>query len=68
MKKRALALLLALSLGMSLAACGKKDPNPSQNPNNPPVETQQAEVPTEPTTVQEKLAAAASMSNDELYE
>lgn len=72
MKKRALALLLALSLGMSLAACGKKDPDPTptKQADNPPVESQATEptAPAEPATVQEKLAAAASMSNDELYE
>lgn len=70
MKKRALALLLALSMGLSLAACGKKDPDPTPTPegNNPPEQSQQVEnPPAEPATVQEKLAAAASMTNDELY-
>lgn len=70
MKKRALALLLAFSLIASLAACGKKDPEPTKQADNPPVETQKPAEPTppaEPATVQEKLAAAVSMSNDELY-
>ena len=70
MKKRVLALLLALSLSLSLAACGKKAPDPTPTPegNNPPEQSQQVEnPPAEPTTVQEKLAAAASMSNEELY-
>ena len=70
MKKRVLALLLALSLSLSLAACGKKDPAPTPTPegNKPPEQSQQVEnPPAEPATVQEKLAAAASMSNEELY-
>lgn len=70
MKKRTLALLLALSLSLSLAACGKKDPTPTPTPegNNPPeVSQDQPTTPAEPATVQEKLAAAASMSNEELY-
>lgn len=70
MKKRALALLLALSMGLSLAACGKKDPEPTQKADDPPAQSQdqnQPTAPAEPATVQEKLAAAASMTNDELY-
>ena len=72
MKKRALALLLALSLTLSLAACGgTKDPDPTKQADNPPAqqtqEVQQPSTPAEPTTVQEKLAAATSMTNDELY-
>ena len=68
MKKRTLALLLACSLCLSLAACGKKDPDPTGNVENSPEQSQdQPTTPAEPATVQEKLAAAASMSNEELY-
>ena len=71
MKKRALALLLALALGMSLAACGgDKKPDPTKQADNPPVSSDEVKQPVvmgEPTTVPEKLLAATSMTNEELY-
>ena len=52
MKKRTLALLLACSLCLSLAACGKKDPDPTGNVENSPEQSQdQPTTPSEPATV-----------------
>lgn len=51
MKKRALALILALVMGLSLIGCSNDQPDNSGSDD----------------TVKGKLAAAASMTNDELY-
>lgn len=51
MKKRALALILALVMGLSLIGCNNDKPDNSASDD----------------TVKGKLAAAASMTNDELY-
>lgn len=51
MKKRALALILALVMGLSLIGCSNDQPDAGASDD----------------TVKGKLAAAASMTNDELY-
>lgn len=81
MKRRTLAFLLAATL-LCLTACAPAGSNAGNNSpagNNPPAnsgsqqpsQSQPANdpppAPAEPATVQEKLAAAVSMSNDELY-
>lgn len=77
MKKRILALILALVMVAGLAACGTQGEGSDKEQNNTP-DNSQSETPdagqdvtpvvTEPETVAEKLAAAASMTNEELYE
>lgn len=48
--KKLTALLLALALGLSLAACGGSNANNSQPPNNPPANNSQDVTPNNPDT------------------
>ncbi len=65
MKKKTLALLLALVMALSLlAGCGNKNDTPAPTPDTPPADTQTPDTPDEPTEPAEPAPSETTPGGD----